>query len=300
MRRMMLCGKFGLPEGYTRCEYLEGIGNESTYMLIPKIDITNSPYVMFEVAYPNYTSDTNVFGSTIGNIRFEHGIGWQGAHFAYNFGNGFCSNYADIIENGEIKNTGAKTLANQRLVFEYENYNFYLNGIKQPIGFMYVDGVLGIAKNVFLFGTNRDTYKRYSSTRIYSFYVKNQINLIPALDPLGIPCMYDTVTKQSFYNQGTGEFLYHIYDYNENDGVDKGINLFDKESKDIIFNSRLSLTGGIYNADKQGKISFISHYIKIDNRKYYMLKRKLIDTNDSVYNRWCYYDATMLFLSARD
>lgn len=35
-------------------------------------------------------------------------------------------------------------------------------------------------------------------------------NFIPALDPTGRPCMYDTVTKQPFYNQGSGEFLYKI------------------------------------------------------------------------------------------
>ena len=32
--------------------------------------------------------------------------------------------------------------------------------------------------------------------------------LVPALDSSGRPCMYDTVSKQAFYNQGTGEFLY--------------------------------------------------------------------------------------------
>lgn len=32
-------------------------------------------------------------------------------------------------------------------------------------------------------------------------------NFIPALDSQGKPCMYDTVTQQSFYNQGTGEFI---------------------------------------------------------------------------------------------
>lgn len=31
---------------------------------------------------------------------------------------------------------------------------------------------------------------------------------IPCLDNNSIPCMYDTISKQTFYNAGTGEFLY--------------------------------------------------------------------------------------------
>ena len=36
------------------------------------------------------------------------------------------------------------------------------------------------------------------------------MNLIPALDRNGTPCMYDTVSKQNFYNAGTDEFLYEL------------------------------------------------------------------------------------------
>ena len=33
-------------------------------------------------------------------------------------------------------------------------------------------------------------------------------NFVPALDTTNKPCLYDTVSKQPFYNHGTGEFLY--------------------------------------------------------------------------------------------
>ena len=49
------------------------------------------------------------------------------------------------------------------------------------------------------------------SVRImYSLIKENDIiiqNLIPAIDSNGNPCMYDTVSQQTFYNQGTGEFI---------------------------------------------------------------------------------------------
>ena len=54
----------------------------------------------------------------------------------------------------------------------------------------------------------------YGKLRIKRFYITRDgaytMNLIPALDRNGTPCMYDTVSKQTFYNAGTGEFLYEL------------------------------------------------------------------------------------------
>ena len=54
----------------------------------------------------------------------------------------------------------------------------------------------------------------YGKIRIKRFYITRDgaytLNLIPALDRNGTPCMYDTVSKQTFYNAGTGEFLYEL------------------------------------------------------------------------------------------
>ena len=50
--------------------------------------------------------------------------------------------------------------------------------------------------------------------RIKRFYITRDgaytLNLIPALDRNGTPCMYDTVSKRTFYNAGTGKFLYEL------------------------------------------------------------------------------------------
>ena len=47
--------------------------------------------------------------------------------------------------------------------------------------------------------------------RIYSFSISRngqlQRNLIPCIDNLGNPCMYDTVTKEAFRNEGSDIFL---------------------------------------------------------------------------------------------
>ena len=54
----------------------------------------------------------------------------------------------------------------------------------------------------------------YGKLRIKRFYITRDgaytLNLIPALDRNGTPCMYDTVSKKTFYNAGTGKFLYEL------------------------------------------------------------------------------------------
>ena len=54
----------------------------------------------------------------------------------------------------------------------------------------------------------------HGQLRIKRFYITRDgaytLNLIPALDRNGTPCMYDTVSKKTFYNAGTGKFLYEL------------------------------------------------------------------------------------------
>lgn len=68
-----------------------------------------------------------------------------------------------------------------------------------------------------IFTTNRNGQPQISKNflqqyRLYRFSIKNAneeliMNLLPCLDKNGTPCMYDTISKQAFYNQGTGEFI---------------------------------------------------------------------------------------------
>jgi hypothetical protein len=46
--------------------------------------------------------------------------------------------------------------------------------------------------------------------RIYQFTYsdgENHIDLIPVIDKDGVACMYDKVSGEFFYNQGTGDFI---------------------------------------------------------------------------------------------
>ena len=63
---------------------------------------------------------------------------------------------------------------------------------------------------MFAGGTKTSIKKFIGRIKYGKIYAENNLvcDLIPCLDTNGTPCMYDTVSKQTFYNQGTGEFLY--------------------------------------------------------------------------------------------
>lgn len=88
--------------------------------------------------------------------------------------------------------------------------------------------------NISLFAVNTNgAIGTYFKGRIYSYKYSdgiNSIDLIPVLDWDMTPCMYDKVSGELFYNQGTGEFLYgreiHQVEYLESTGtqyIDTGI-----------------------------------------------------------------------------
>lgn len=68
----------------------------------------------------------------------------------------------------------------------------------------------GLTKALFFSGLTVEP--GYKGARIFECAItkkgKALFKAIPCLDPTGAPCMFDLVTRQPFYNQGTGDFLY--------------------------------------------------------------------------------------------
>lgn len=92
--------------------------------------------------------------------------------------------------------------------------------------------------NIILFKSNRGgTLSASKQVRILNYSVKDESgelvqDLRPCLDPNGVVCMYDMVTKKYFYNQGTGTLTagnkIKFVDYIHTDGngyIDTGIAL---------------------------------------------------------------------------
>lgn len=62
--------------------------------------------------------------------------------------------------------------------------------------------------NITIFNVEND---RFSAYKLYGFNIYDNGDLVfeglPAKDPDGIPCLYDTVSGEYFYNAGTGSFV---------------------------------------------------------------------------------------------
>lgn len=69
------------------------------------------------------------------------------------------------------------------------------------------------------------------------------------------------------------------------------VNLFDKNNADITFKARLLSNGVIlFGGDVQANKSFVSYFVSVEYGKSYTLIRKPIDTSNSAYNRWVFYN----------
>ena len=204
-RRELMVGKSELPAGYKRCEYLQGLGDSRTYIVIPELNIIYDTLFSITVMYPKYTKDTNACGSLTGDVRLEQGIGWNGKYYQVNYIKG--AQITSISATQEVKVTFTAFIPS----YSQHKYPIItMNGVQMSYKTYDDSTATGAVRDVYLFGTNRGNTKRYFSGRIYGFYLEDQINLIPALDRNDTPCMYDTVSKKPFYNAGSGEFLYEL------------------------------------------------------------------------------------------
>ena len=206
-RRLMMLRKSegGLPSGYTKLNYLEKDSN-TQYIntgLIPQ---------------PEWTYEFDF--ERIGEFNYL-----CGSDLAYNQG---AFNVSIDLSAGNYMQKGLRTLnfgywkeENRRT----PQINERMIIIKKPNQFIIGTDIynlsLGTVKAEYplvIFTTNRNGQPQVTEVfiqqyRLYGFSIKNAkaefiMNLLPCLDKNGKPCMYDTVSKKPFYNEGTGEFLY--------------------------------------------------------------------------------------------
>ena len=201
----------GLPAGYKLCKYLENTGKQyiNTGIIVnPSTDESRLDYMnlkklgeSFQVPLGNATLDVK------GNLT----LGWyfyigQKSNFA--FLNGKMATNVTVTDYTIDYGRRAKiVLSSQFGSVDSEIFN-------APTDNKTSDNPLTIFKrNV---GKEGASTEAYAHGRVFSFSHtrsgKVMINLVPCLDNTGIPCMYDTVSKQPFYNQGTGTFGYELAD----------------------------------------------------------------------------------------
>lgn len=210
--KLMVDGKVawergGLPAGYQRCKYLESTGTQyiATGIIVnPMTDESRLDYMSlknigesFQVALGSATLDAG------GNVN----RGWY--------------LYIGIKQNVGFLNGGVPATVTDYVIDYGSRVSVVLSGefasvdstiFNSPSNNRKSDNPITIFKrNVNSEGNRAEAY---AHARLFSFsHLRNGeviMNLVPCLDSAGVPCMYDTVTKQPFYNKGTGEFLYEL------------------------------------------------------------------------------------------
>lgn len=185
-----------LPAGYRRCKYLESNGTQWIDTRITPIfgDVLCTRVQRIDMDAPLfYAGNKNQLTVLPSRYGYERGVSYtkyfQGATDAISF----------PLQKFDIDGV-------------FHEINFDQSGL-------FVDGtkVCGISNNRMAADSQLCLFRAnniFGSIRMALFTLdRNDIPLlqfVPALDSSGVPCMYDTVSKQPFYNQGTGEFLYEL------------------------------------------------------------------------------------------
>ena len=190
----------GLPAGYQEVEYIESTGTQWIDLNLYATDVGSWE---LEGAFTKIPTATKFEGNgSFGNVdnRFDIGV----------YNNKFW------IAIGVQNNT---------ITADYNKHYFKLDKINEkayldsrilsfsPVNWLTQTKKMRLFGRTFYIGNDDDQY--CASMKCYSnkMYDNNNnliMNLIPCLDTHSVPCMYDTVSKQTFYNQGTGEFSYPI------------------------------------------------------------------------------------------
>lgn len=188
LRRRLMYEAGELPTGYQLCNYIESTGTQT-------INTGLTPLYGDEINVIAYrTSDDNSMFVASRTLTIT------------SLGSLYCRYFTSTNR--------AATAVHQK-IFPYDAQYHHI--MLSQDGF-YADGNFVKAlpgerakagKLIIFIGTNT-----FGKMRIKRFYITRggayTLNLIPALDRNGTPCMYDTVSKQTFYNGRTGEFLYEL------------------------------------------------------------------------------------------
>ena len=194
-----------IPDNYKRCEYLKS--SRTQYIdteFIPKKDTKLEIEVKFDGNF-KCTGGVNIFGGRDLNSTF--GLNFGQANSQKN--DLFC--WCETRKNGEIRslkiNDDIRTNRN-KIIFQSEKITY--GNLSAEMATKVSDNI----DSLVIFGIKRD--KEYQPFEAYDMYLYScklyngenlERNLIPCLDSNNRPCMYDTVSGQTFYNQGTGEFI---------------------------------------------------------------------------------------------
>ena len=188
LRRRAMYRTGELPAGYRRCNYLESTGTQTINTGLTPVYGDEINVIAYRTSIPN-----NMFYAS-GALTVTSNVELYCRYFTS------TNKSATEIHSGKFPDDAQyhHIMLSQGGVYVDGNFVKALPGERAEAGTM-----------IIFRGTNA-----LGKLRIKRFYITRDgaytLNLIPALDRNGTPCMYDTVSKQTFYNERTGEFLYEL------------------------------------------------------------------------------------------
>lgn len=199
-RLMMSVNKSKLPSGYTELEYLESTGTQ---------------YIDTNILSNNDSGCEMCFQFTnIRNVQFAIGSLELGI-------SRFLPLFVDTQPKRAFYYTNTIDLQRKFYANEVDTDIHFVKYNCDGSGSIIFDDIncgdveeMGNSINatIYLFARNYRGADCLARVKMYKciIYEKGRkiSNFIPALDASSKPCMYDTVSKQTFYNKGKGEFLY--------------------------------------------------------------------------------------------
>lgn len=202
-RRRLMCKKSesDLPSGYTRLNYLESTGTQYIDIGITPYELRNKQLFLDYQITDNFSKNFRLFGAYDNTQQY-----------------GFCQ----IFANTNIENMGLQwgtPVFNDYIPKNNLRHSLFIDCLNKKMnidGHVYyitINPYYSIHINSYLFCRNSNSIPdNFASLKIYNFIIQKYdelfLNFMPALDHNKRPCLYDTVSQQPFYNQGTGEFLY--------------------------------------------------------------------------------------------
>lgn len=174
-----------LPSGFTRLEFIESTGTQWI-----KTGIKQARFE-FDIAFSN-TTNRDLMGNSAAGGQYW---GTNSAKTLYEFSGNNINLNPTIRRIVTYNNIDSKAISLSADGITHINARTYPNIPNEYT-------VLAIARTQYVCKAKLYGFKAYDeSDNLIADY-------IPALDNQGRPCMYDTVSKQPKYSDGTGEFLY--------------------------------------------------------------------------------------------
>lgn len=199
----MIARKRQKPE-YTELEYIEGTGTQyidTGYMInhLNKIEFKIQDLILPTTVSESFFGAGDTATNNIIALYLDHNHQCLGYRIN---SNGY--NDTQIGDTDKLSGTPTVTI---------DNGNIVLNNRNNEYSYNYKNIQCYTNRNCYIFARNQgDRIIPKSKVKLCYFKIWDNNALIrdfiPVLDKNNVPCLYDLINKEFYYNQGTGEFLY--------------------------------------------------------------------------------------------